>query len=191
MGFLLLTWFTCHPLWSLHWEHCLLVRKKHEHKVIIQPESCGLKRRNYIVKLDSRDLEMVHLIHRFCYLLLTISPAPSRPPPLWTSDLQICLFYFKLDWLSCYFSKIFCCNFVVFHLLSWLAARVITDRDSGRSRGFGFVNFSSDESASSALSAMDGQVSIVLRKYVTCLSHNHCDFSHVSLFRSFMDGVSV
>ncbi|PIN07184.1 hypothetical protein CDL12_20255 [Handroanthus impetiginosus] len=36
-------------------------------------------------------------------------------------------------------------------------AIVITDRDSGRSRGFGFVNFSSDESASSALAAMDGQ----------------------------------
>ncbi|XP_057766228.1 glycine-rich RNA-binding protein 4, mitochondrial [Salvia miltiorrhiza] len=36
-------------------------------------------------------------------------------------------------------------------------ARVIIDRDSGRSRGFGFVNFSCDESASSALSAMDGQ----------------------------------
>ncbi|KAL2332606.1 hypothetical protein Fmac_013819 [Flemingia macrophylla] len=36
-------------------------------------------------------------------------------------------------------------------------ARVITDRDTGRSRGFGFVNFSSDESANSALSAMDGQ----------------------------------
>lgn len=36
-------------------------------------------------------------------------------------------------------------------------ARVITDRDSGRSRGFGFVNYSSDESAKEALSAMDGQ----------------------------------
>ncbi|KAL2954972.1 hypothetical protein AAZX31_18G001900 [Glycine max] len=36
-------------------------------------------------------------------------------------------------------------------------AKVITDRDSGRSRGFGFVNFSNDESASSALSAMDGK----------------------------------
>ncbi|KAF8393999.1 hypothetical protein HHK36_020201 [Tetracentron sinense] len=36
-------------------------------------------------------------------------------------------------------------------------ARVIIDRDTGRSRGFGFVNFTNDESASSALS-MDGQV---------------------------------
>ncbi|KAJ4956527.1 hypothetical protein NE237_013310 [Protea cynaroides] len=35
-------------------------------------------------------------------------------------------------------------------------ARVITDRDTGRSRGFGFVNFADGESANSALS-MDGQ----------------------------------
>nr|AFP57450.1 RNA-binding glycine-rich protein [Nicotiana goodspeedii] len=36
-------------------------------------------------------------------------------------------------------------------------ARVIVDRDSGRSRGFGFVNFSDDESANEAIKAMDGQ----------------------------------
>ena len=36
-------------------------------------------------------------------------------------------------------------------------AKVILDRDSGRSRGFGFVTMSSDEEASAAQQGLDGQ----------------------------------
>ncbi|KAG7012092.1 Glycine-rich RNA-binding protein 3, mitochondrial [Cucurbita argyrosperma subsp. argyrosperma] len=36
-------------------------------------------------------------------------------------------------------------------------ARVILDRDTGRSRGFGFVTFVGNEEASSAIQALDGQ----------------------------------
>lgn len=42
------------------------------------------------------------------------------------------------------------------------SAIVINDRETGRSRGFGFVNYTTDESANKAVSGMDGQV---------CLSH--------------------
>jgi RNA recognition motif-containing protein len=35
-------------------------------------------------------------------------------------------------------------------------AKVITDRDSGRSRGFGFVSFENDEDAERALEKMNG-----------------------------------
>jgi len=40
---------------------------------------------------------------------------------------------------------------------SVLSARVITDRDTGRSRGFGFVEFDDDGDATAAMEAMDGQ----------------------------------
>ncbi len=35
-------------------------------------------------------------------------------------------------------------------------AKVITDRDSGRSRGFGFVTFSSEDAAETAMNEMNG-----------------------------------
>ena len=37
------------------------------------------------------------------------------------------------------------------------AARVITDRFSGRSRGFGFVEMANDEQARAAIEAMNGK----------------------------------
>ena len=37
------------------------------------------------------------------------------------------------------------------------SAQVITDRDTGRSKGFGFVEMASDEEAQAAISALNGQ----------------------------------
>ena len=37
------------------------------------------------------------------------------------------------------------------------SAQVITDRDTGRSKGFGFVEMGSDEEASKAITALNGQ----------------------------------
>lgn len=37
-----------------------------------------------------------------------------------------------------------------------LSARVITDRETGRSRGFGFVEFENGEDADKAMRALDG-----------------------------------
>ena len=37
------------------------------------------------------------------------------------------------------------------------SAQVINDRDTGRSKGFGFVEMGSDDEAQTAMSALDGQ----------------------------------
>ncbi|HEX4924837.1 MAG TPA: RNA-binding protein [Bdellovibrionales bacterium] len=37
------------------------------------------------------------------------------------------------------------------------SARIITDRDTGRSKGFGFVEMSSDDEATNAISALNGK----------------------------------
>ncbi|MBI4864456.1 MAG: RNA-binding protein [Candidatus Riflebacteria bacterium] len=37
-------------------------------------------------------------------------------------------------------------------------AKVVTDRDTGRSRGFGFVSYSDPSSAAEAMSKMNGQM---------------------------------
>ena len=39
------------------------------------------------------------------------------------------------------------------------SAQIITDRDSGRSKGFGFVEMSSDAEAQAAIAALNGQES--------------------------------
>lgn len=40
-----------------------------------------------------------------------------------------------------------------------LAARVVTDRNSGYSKGFGFVRYATVEDAEAGIKGMDGQVS--------------------------------
>ena len=40
------------------------------------------------------------------------------------------------------------------------SAKVITDRDTGRSKGFGFVEMATDEEAEGAIRALDGQESM-------------------------------
>jgi heterogeneous nuclear ribonucleoprotein A1/A3 len=39
-----------------------------------------------------------------------------------------------------------------------IEAKIINDRETGRSRGFGFITYASSEEASAAITALDGKV---------------------------------
>jgi RNA recognition motif-containing protein len=48
---------------------------------------------------------------------------------------------------------------MVYFFLLFFPAKIIIDRETGRSRGFGFITYSANEEASSAIMALDGKVS--------------------------------
>ena len=47
---------------------------------------------------------------------------------------------------------------IVYFLILFLAARVVEDRDTGRSRGFGFVTFCEQSDVQRAIDQLDGAV---------------------------------
>lgn len=51
-----------------------------------------------------------------------------------------------------------------------VSARVVYDRESGRSRGFGFVTMSSEAEMSEAIANLDGQV---MCTHIMTLTHMH------------------
>lgn len=47
-----------------------------------------------------------------------------------------------------------------------LVVRIVYDKDSGKSRGFGFVIFSNEDDAKCAKDAMDGKVRQIIPHYI-------------------------
>ena len=55
-------------------------------------------------------------------------------------------------------------------------ARVVYDRESGRSRGFGFVTMATRDELDDAIAALDGQVSLD-----SCHLHNYSNFGRTEI----------
>ena len=53
-------------------------------------------------------------------------------------------------------------------ILSYLTVKVICDHVSGKSKGYGFVKFTSETEASTALKEMDGQVIAAISDLSLC-----------------------
>ncbi|KAJ8752035.1 hypothetical protein K2173_001061 [Erythroxylum novogranatense] len=101
----------------------------------------------------------VELFHRYELggRLLTVNKAaprgsrPDRPPPLYETACRI--YVGNLPWSvdNARLEQVFSEHGKV------LSARVLYERESGRSRGFGFVTMSSETEMNDAISALDGQ----------------------------------
>ncbi|KAJ0451904.1 putative RNA recognition motif domain, nucleotide-binding alpha-beta plait domain superfamily [Helianthus annuus] len=65
-----------------------------------------------------------------------------------------------------------------------MEVRVVYDRGSGRSKGFGFVTYGSMDEVNKAIDSMDGLVSIVLYKHLiysyVCFLHLNFSYNSVS-----------
>lgn len=67
-----------------------------------------------------------------------------------------------------------------------LSARVVYDRESGRSRGFGFVTMSDESEMNDAVAALDGQVLLkffVKLSMLSCISLKRRAFEIASSFK--------
>ena len=56
---------------------------------------------------------------------------------------------------------------IVYFLILFLAARVVTDRETGRSRGFGFVTFEEEGDVQKAINELDGGVKLLYTMMAT------------------------
>ena len=88
--------------------------------------------------------------------------------------------------LSCEASQImeFYIDFVYF-LILFLPARVVEDRETGRSRGFGFVTFYEEKDAQKAIEDLDGGVKLLSTMMATNSLINLLNSNiHVQIFQT-------
>ena len=73
----------------------------------------------------------------------------------------------------------------VYFLILFLAARVVNDRDTGRSRGFGFVTFYEEKDAEKAIDELDGGVKLLYTMMATNSLINWLNPNiHVQIFQT-------